>query len=207
MQLIILSHPTALPNECNLIETLLEQGLNYFHLRKPSYSKQEIKNCLNGIATKYHSKIILHTHFDLLNEYELKGIHLNLNTIQLGANTINAQHKSFSFHTIAEIEQCKTQYNYVFLSPIFNSISKPHYKSILDTQAIQQFLKQRQQQNIIALGGIDETRIEDTYKMGFNGIAAMGSIWNAFLKNKNKKELVDKFNIINKQCQLHAHIH
>lgn len=84
----------------------------------------------------------------------------------------------FKFHSLKELEDCKEKYDYAFLSPIFDSISKSGYKSKFDLSEIKGFLKSRSE-NIIALGGIDEDKIEIIKDLGFQGIALLGSIWHS----------------------------
>ena len=77
-----------------------------------------------AIPAEYHSRIVLHEHFELTTGYRLAGIHLNSrnNTLPEGfAGSI-----SRSCHSLQEVQDNK-QLDYVFLSPIFQSISKEGY--------------------------------------------------------------------------------
>lgn len=82
MKLILLSHPTKILKEPQLVEALFEKGLEYFHLRKPEYSKEEVEDYLSAIPSKYHSRIVLHSCFELAEKYNLKGIHLNSKSVK-----------------------------------------------------------------------------------------------------------------------------
>jgi thiamine-phosphate pyrophosphorylase len=42
MKVIVISNPTVIQNEANLINDLFNEGLSCFHLRKPNASEAEI---------------------------------------------------------------------------------------------------------------------------------------------------------------------
>jgi thiamine-phosphate pyrophosphorylase len=80
------------------------------------------------------------------------------------------------FHSLQELEECSVDYEYAFLSPIFDSISKTGYKSPFDLKELREVLKGRNEK-IIAIGGIDEDKIEKVKEAGFSGIALLGAMW------------------------------
>src|SRR5687768_15635196 len=63
---------------------------------------------------------------------------------------LHAQH--LKFHSLEELEACQQHYEYAFLSPVFDSISKTGYKSKFDLHSLKVFLRNRKEK-IIALGG------------------------------------------------------
>jgi thiamine-phosphate pyrophosphorylase len=104
------------------------------------------------------------------------------------------------FHSLKEMEDYKGKDEYAFLSPVFDSISKPGYKSPFSDR-MNRFLKFKPElmtaikgKNIIALGGIDEDKISMARKIGFAGVAVLGAIWNS-------KDPVQKFIKIKAKCQ------
>ncbi|MGZ4060107.1 MAG: thiamine phosphate synthase [Bacteroidia bacterium] len=145
MKLIVISYPTNLSNELEILCSLFEAGLECFHVYKPSFSEEEIQNYIHEIPSKYHNKIVLHSDY-------------------------------LKFHSLKEIENCKEKYEYAFLSPIFDSISKTGYKSGFKRKEIKEFLKNNNTK-IIALGGIDENTIQEAINLGFDGAAVLGAIW------------------------------
>lgn len=91
-------------------------------------------------------------------------------------NRIVLHSNYLKFHSLNELEDCEEKYDYAFLSPIFDSISKAGYKSNYDLKEIKVFFKNRNEK-IIALGGIDEDKIDTVKDLGFSGIALLGAIW------------------------------
>ncbi|MBE9171144.1 thiamine phosphate synthase [Pleurocapsales cyanobacterium LEGE 06147] len=193
MKLILISNPVNLVDELETIVKIFESGLTYFHLRKPDFTKEEYELFLKAIPLKYRKYIIIHHYHELIYNYELKGIHhtrlTNFKPIQLQYRV----HQSKSFHSIWEIENNQFPYDYVFLSPIYDSISKQGYQSNFNFCALANWLKQKPHcSQIIALGGIDRNKIIEVKQMGFDGVAILGIIWNEV--NINKR--LEKFKAI-----------
>ncbi len=53
MKLILISNPENVEGEHELINVLLDKGVDYFHLRKPGQTKKEVEAFLNRINPKY----------------------------------------------------------------------------------------------------------------------------------------------------------
>lgn len=174
MKLIVISNPIDFKNEHEITCSLFAAGLEYYHLRKPDFSKGKMESFLKQIPQKYFDRIILHSHFELLEKYNLKGIHTKF---PVQKEQIEETFISASFHSFKEIEECKEKYDYAFLSPIFNSISKKNYNAAFDRSELKYFLENNKEKNIIALGGIDELTIPQANKSGFDGVAVLGALW------------------------------
>ena len=205
MKLIVISSPVDLNNEHELLGSLFETGLGCFHLRKPEYSEMQMEAYLQSVPGKYHKKIMLHAHYPLAEKYNLKGIH---HTKTIPGYFKEGLTVSASVHSIKEIEESK-KYDYVFLSPLFDSISKPGYTGNFDFGELKNFLQRLKMQHshpeVIALSGIDENNITIAHETGFDGVAVLGSIWGTFLKNKNIQDTIIKFHKIQEQCRFPVH--
>lgn len=176
MKWIIITSPEFLSGEATFISKLFSQGLDLLHLRKPEASLEAYKQLLLQIPEQWHSRIVLHDHFELAEEYKLHGIHLNRRCSVVP----NAYHGSISCscHTIEEVITQKDSKDYVFLSPIFDSISKVGYHAAFS----QTLLKQAAVENVIdekviALGGITANNILLVKEWHFGGVALLGDIW------------------------------
>ncbi|MDH5561677.1 MAG: thiamine phosphate synthase, partial [Deltaproteobacteria bacterium] len=133
MQLILISSPESLPNEIKWVEELFKAGLTRFHLRKPEHSRGHLKEYLLAIDPVYYPRICLHTHLDLAEEFSLGGVHLNgsvrgdqevLKYVDSFKKTVRL---SASAHRLDELGELKGRFEYVFLSPVFDSLSKVGY--------------------------------------------------------------------------------
>ena len=133
MKTIVLSSQRSDENEIQILINFFELGLKSFHLRKPHYSKQKMRKYLDNIPSLYHNRIIIHSHHKLAKKYNLKGIHLSSKERKSNfKNWINIKslkrkkpflRVSTSFNTTSELNEYIDLYDYVFLSPIFDSTS------------------------------------------------------------------------------------
>jgi len=179
--LILIAPEKDVTNEINILNRLFEAGLEYYHLRKPEKNYQQHCDYLNQIDSKNHNKIIVHYFHELINEFNLKGIHFTeqqrkkridnpgqyFKDLNMFGKTISA-----SFHELKDLSECYFEFDYHFLSPVFDSISKQGYKGrFFDVNHINKY--------IIGLGGINSENITDAKKLGFKGCAILGNIWNS----------------------------
>lgn len=185
--LIVLTHPEALANESELLNQLFAEGLECLHLRKPNYSKTEYETILKAIAPEHKRKVVLHQFHELASKYNIKGLHLReesrINLSVSGMKDLKKEMKlknltlSSSFHSKAEIEISGNEFNYVFLSPVFDSISKQGYLRNDELGMMNDEWKSKVKTNIIALGGIDSNNIHAIKGMGYDGAAVLAAIW------------------------------
>lgn len=177
---IIISNPTAITDEQTIIKQLFDEGLEVFHVRKKEFSENEMRTFIEQIPEKYFNRIVLHSHYNLVEEYKLKGVHVPIGFMNDNSNGT----LSISFHLLEEIEKCDKNFDYGFISPVFDSLSKDGYKSSFNFSELKTYLVNRKVLNngagnglLIALGGIDEDKIEKVKELGFSGIALLGAIW------------------------------
>lgn len=176
MKWIAITSPEFLSGEATFIGKLFLQGLDLLHLRKPEASLEAYKQLLLQIPEQWHNRIVLHEHFELAEEYKLHGIHLNRRCSVVP----NAYHGSISCscHTIEEVITQKDSKDYVFLSPIFDSISKVGYHAAFSPTSLKQAaIENVIDEKVIALGGITANNIPLVKEWHFGGVALLGDIW------------------------------
>ena len=83
-----------------------------------------------------------------------------------------------------DIENNKYPYEYVFLSPLFDSISKPGYTSKFDGKLIADRFQRWKQEGritpeVIALGGVEAQNVVKLKTLGFSGAAVSGAVWSS----------------------------
>ncbi len=176
MKLIVITTPDFFEGEAEAITSLFNAGLEVLHLRKPGASSEELKHLLHQLPSKYMEYIVTHDHFELVSSWGLKGVHLNGRNPQAPHGYIG--HISCSCHSLEEVVQRKPVCNYVFLSPVYDSISKQGYASTYTHESLQE----AQQSEIIdskvmALGGISLEHLPEVKTLGFGGAAVLGDVW------------------------------
>lgn len=185
MQLIIVSPPGLVAEEEPLASEMLALGLARFHVRKPGWSISQLVDYLAVIPKEYYSRLVLHSHHSLVAELGLGGAHLTTagRSAQAPRPRLRpGQTLSTSFHTLAEIRQHRRRYDYVFLSPIFDSLSKTQYPAAFDLAEVAATLAQLRRRpgyapQVMALGGIEAHRVAAVRRAGFGGAAVLGAVW------------------------------
>lgn len=192
--IILIAPENDIPNEIEILHQLFQNGLEYYHLRKPNKNYQEHCEYLNQIDKQYHNQIVVHYFHELVNEYNLKGIHFQEQKrrdvliteykvqstetfLQHYAKSLNTQYSalstksvSSSFHEPEELEACTFEFDYHLLSPVFSSISKQGYEGRgFDVNHIDK--------TIVGMGGVTTKNLTKFDELGFKGVGVLGGIW------------------------------
>lgn len=179
---ILFTYPEVVPNEINLIHHLMSDW-DYLHIKKEDMDADEMTNYLELIDQRHHQNIILHNHFQLLKDFNLGGVALNQHNVHLH-ETFEGLKCSYSAHSIEEIENLEVAFDHIFLSPIYTSISKPNYgPSFTDRAQLKESLAQINAK-VIALGGVNEAKMDEIKDLGFSGYAMLGGVWEQHLQAK-----------------------
>lgn len=201
MKLIVVTAPTFFVEEDKIITELFEEGLDILHLRKPETPAMYAERLLTLIPEKYHRRIVTHEHFYLKEEFKLMGIHLNSRNPKEPHDY--SGHISTTCHTIEEVKNKKHFYDYLFLSPVFDCITKEGVSSAFSALELRQASKEHIiDSKVLALGGITPENILQIKDYGFGGAVIMGDLWNKF----NMKSDRDYLEIIRHFARLKAMI-
>lgn len=179
MKLIVVTAPTFFVEEDKIITALFEEGLDILHLRKPETPAMYAERLLTLIPEKYHKRIVTHEHFYLKEEFNLAGIHLNARNPKEPHDY--SGHVSCNCHSAEEVKSKKHFYDYVFMSPIFDCITKEGTLSGYTPEELRQAAKDKIIDNkVMALGGITLGNILEVKDFGFGGAVVAGDLWNKF---------------------------
>ncbi|MBR4188023.1 MAG: HAD-IA family hydrolase [Bacteroidaceae bacterium] len=176
MELLVITRP-GLEDETALCNELFAKGLGRLHLRKPEARREQLVDWIERIEPSYRRRIVVHDHFDLALQYGLGGIHLGRRNPNV-PEWFDRKHFSLSrsCHSIAEVKNCQADYDYVFLSPIFDSISKQGYRAAFSREELVE-ARDLLSRNVYALGGITFERLPKVEHLGFAGAAMLGGFW------------------------------
>jgi len=195
MKLVVLTSEKEVKNEADVLNTLFAHGLTTLHLRKPLLEIEGYRQLLELINPEYYRRIILHDDHELCGEYGLRGIHLQEQArMDLGAKLLsyvngyrsNNYSVSSSFHQPEEIENCVAKFDYVLLSPVFDSISKKDYEG-------KGFNVRHIKALVVGMGGVNEKTVQKTFNLGYRGAGVLGGIWNS-------EDYLESFLAIQKSC-------
>lgn len=180
--LIVISSPVPLPQEARWINALFDAGLERLHLRRPGREYREVQALIRGIHPGYYDRIACHHHHKAAMDTGMRRLHFTeLMRQQVDAKDLLALGEqgiilSTSIHTLADYPILSQQFDYTFVGPVFDSLSKEDYRAtpgLLDAVKAQRTTTVKR----IALGGIDATSCSDLAASGFDGIGVLGAIW------------------------------
>lgn len=198
--MIIISNPLFISNEIACINSLFDAGLNVLHLRKPEASIAEMEKFISLIDNRFHSRIMIHSHYELLNSFNLRGIHFTEKMKYRQDEFANVScKKSMAVHELSDLNKVKLFIDYVFLSPLFPSVSKIGYSKQWDFEEMKQELSRKQNFKIVALGGITLNNVKQIRKLGFDDFALLGSIWESVKSGCSTEQLIETYRRFNNE--------
>lgn len=189
--------PDFVHNEAEAIQQLLVEGAHTIHIRKPNATVDAVRGLLHAIHPSFYNKLVMHYYPQLVEEFNLLGFHFNKSNVTT-IQSFSCIHKSYSAHSFTEVlEMQQHSFNYIFLSPLFNSISKEGYAASFSTEEVKMFISSAPRDiNLVALGGIDATNIEQVQPIGFKGVAVLGSVWTDFAIHASVDKVVQQFQLL-----------
>lgn len=132
---------------------------------------------LKKLCVQYDAKLSISRNVNVAKQVKADGVHLSA-TQSIGdarkhCGNILLGKSCHSIQDILNVEKEGT--DYVTLSPIFETASKPDYGPALGLAALKEATKQTRLP-ILALGGIGEEQMQYCIQAGAQGIAVMGSV-------------------------------
>ena len=174
-----MTKPTFFVEEDKILTNLFEEGLENLHLYKPGASPMYSERLLTLLGEDYHSKITVHGHFYLKEEYHLKGIHID--DAHTEPPTGYKGNVSRTCHLIEELKEAKKKSNYVFLHSIFDSQTNIDEKASFTMEQLEEAAKNNLiDKKVYALGGMNLDTVKAVKDLGFGGIVICGDLWNRF---------------------------
>lgn len=199
MKLILLTCPEFFVEEDKILTTLFEEGLDILHLRKPNSEPVFCERLLSLLPEQYRSKVVVHDHLYLCDEYGLMGIHLNKRNPQAPASYKGPITRTC--YDLQSLVEQKSQCEYVLLRNIFDSISESENKASFTLEELQEAARQGIiDANVVAEGGVSLNNIEQVRELGFGGVAIRGDLWNHFdvHSQQDYKDLIAHFRKLRK---------
>lgn len=177
-RLIAITHDGTdnLCREAALIMRALEtHRFDRIHVRKSTVTA--IHCLLDLIDPRFYNSISVHNATShTVCRYPDIGVHLTGHT-PVPPGGFNGT-LSRSCHSINELHNIDSKLDYVFLSPVFDSISKPGYNAAFDNETLRQASSDGLiNDHVIALGGVTSRHLPMVKELGFGGAAMLGAAW------------------------------
>ena len=177
MRIIAITTPKVIDEDAYIIASLLDLGVDIVHLRKTESSVDECRKLLETLSEEHRGRIVVHDYPVLYDEFSLRGIHINRRVTQLPE--VYDGLRTRSCHSLEEVVRYKRDYDYLFLSPIFDSISKSGYRSGYSHAELSKASAEGIiDESVVALGGVTFDKIAYLRELGFGGVAMLGAIYN-----------------------------
>lgn len=199
MKLILMSTPYFFVEEHQILTALFDEGLELLHLRKPATEPVYSERLLSLLSDSCRKKIVVHDHFYLKNEYNLRGIHLN----SRNPEPPRGYKGKSAAHAIPQRRSWPKRRSMTTFCSLPSSTASP--KPITPPPFRKAELRDLGRRKVIdrkvmAMGGISIDNIGQLRDYGFGGAVVLGAIWNRFNMHTaaDFKELISHFRKLRK---------
>lgn len=163
----------------------LEAGCRWMLLREKDLDSETLAafgKTLAAAARKAGAKFLVSADVDAAAELKADGVHLPRR--RAFADAVNEVRRALgpdalvgvSTHNPAEIREAnELAVDYMTLSPIFPSLSKPGYGTGLGSDTLRQYCGLAQKP-VIGLGGITPESLSEAIGYGLSGVAVLGTV-------------------------------
>ena len=183
-------------------EAVFAAGCRWLLLREKDLSADErldLTHRLAGLARTHGAKLLVST--DIEAARQANGLHLPRDgDVRAARATLGPEALiGLSAHDLGEARSAaEAGADYVTLSPIFESVSKPGYGPALDLTVLR-MVASHLPIPVLALGGIDADNARTCLSVGASGIAVMGSVMRATNPLETVKALLGSVRITSLQ--------
>lgn len=199
MRLVVMTQPTFFVEEDKILSALFDGGLECLHLRKPGASPMYSERLLSLLPDTFCSRIVVHDHYYLKNEYRLAGIHIDDPQKEFPKDYKGKFSRTCT--DINSIKELRRHAEYVFLANVFpTSAGQPEQPSLWQAQLEQAASCGLIDKHVYALGGVNIDNIRAARDLGFGGVVVCGDLWSRFdIHNQpDYKELMAHFEKLQK---------
>lgn len=171
---VVITPADIMAAEAAAICRMLRSGAWRVHVRHPQASAAGIESIIAEIPAELRSRISLHDHHGLAARMGIGGVHLNGRNPEAPEGWTGIV--SRSCHSLEELKE-HPEADYLFLSPVFDSISKEGYRSGF---SLAELADAELGERVFALGGVRPRHFALLKSLGFGGAAMLGAAWQPF---------------------------
>jgi thiamine-phosphate pyrophosphorylase len=177
MQIVVISPESADSREVHAMGAFFAAGLERYHVRKPSWSREALESWLAHLPEDWRPRLFLHSHHALVAKLGLGGIH---DRDEEGNPGVLGD--SRSCHHIEAIRLLLPLYGTLLFGPVFPSLSKSGYGPApgFPWAELKAILSNRTDGDarVLAIGGVTAPGLARCGELGFDGAAVLGAVWN-----------------------------
>lgn len=169
-KLIAITPELTMPDEAWRITHLVDAGFDAVHLRKPDSDSSAMRRYVDGLPKSIACRLTMHYFHDVAADTGIAGVHLSKRSPHAPEGWKGTT--SRSCHSLQEVAESR-ELDYVFLSPVFDSISKQGYASHFSEEQLRGHVDAK----VMALGGVTADKIPWLADVGFGGCAFLGYLF------------------------------
>ncbi|MCI6119060.1 MAG: thiamine phosphate synthase [Prevotella sp.] len=191
MKLIIKTKSTFFVEEDKILTALFEEGLDNLHLYKPGASPMYSERLLTLLPDDSYDLITVHEHFYLKEEYGLRGIHIDDDSMLMPEKYRGRVSRTVELPQLTK--DMKKKFDYVFLK---NTFAGDGDGGELPTNRLEQAAKAGLiDKKTYACGGVTIDNIKVAKELGFGGVVIDNDLWDRFdiHRQLDYKELISHF--------------
>ncbi len=200
MKLIVITSSKNIENEHHILGKMLDMGLPTLHIRKPKLSEANLKSYLKEFTKSQRKKIVIHTHLNLLMDFDLKGIHVSKRHRRarfkffMTRTKLRLRRGHFLMGTacksLSSLDETYKDFDYVMISPVFTN---PHgHRPSFNPGTLKRIIP-IYPGKVIARGGATLDSINKAQEIGFAGIAFQRFIWDNPEPLVTFQKILDRF--------------
>ncbi len=193
---VALSKQTFVRCVTRIVLELFENGLKFYHLRKPNWPKSTFVRFIKAFPRKYRSRIFVNQFPELVKEFHLGGFQFSA-AKGLGVPVNFRGNLEMRCERFSDVEKFGNACEKIMLGPIFQrqkrdlNVPARNLNEIKITLAAAK--KAVPAAKFFAFGGISEKNLSTCKKLGFDGIAVVSAIWNSKNPLEAFKKLTKKW--------------
>jgi thiamine-phosphate pyrophosphorylase len=167
-----------------VVRAALAAGCRWVSLREKDLSEDDqmvLAGTLLRIAQPHHATLTLHGDATLARACGIDGVHLPAGSDPVAARELLGRDKliGVSLHTVTEAEAIDPDIvDYAIAGPTFETPSKPGYGPEIGHKGLAE-IANAARVPVLAIGGLNATRVAEVLAIGVFGIAVMGAIMRA----------------------------
>jgi thiamine-phosphate pyrophosphorylase len=178
-----------------VVRAALAAGCRWVSLREkdlPEDDQMALAGALLRIAQSHHAALTLHGEATLARACRMDGVHLPAGSDPVAARKLLGRDKlvGVSLHTVTEAEAIDPDIvDYAIAGPAFETPSKPGYGPEIGHKGLAEIINAARVP-VLAIGGLNATRVAEVLATGVSGIAVMGAIMRASDPEREMSALV-----------------
>jgi len=177
---LVLFTPTRSPWDAKTVVKLFDAGLGRLHIQSVrDWNVRQYEAFLQQVPEVFRNRIVLEEQPDLVLSRKLAGFQM-LPGDRIPPRWPKTAALSLKCHSYDEMRSTPKGCHYLFLSPIFPSVSKRDYVPQRTHREFQVIVERWRAEGgcpVYGLGGITPQNAAHVRALGFDGMAFIGSVW------------------------------